>query len=220
VPVWKTKAGKALIATILILIVAVVGGSVGAAAAARARCRRDTSVAPACQPSATSSSAPTSPSTFVIPSDLRVQSRWGWCNKCEALAYSGFVDQGPCPAGGVHSHASSGDYPIFANGAVVPVGYQNNWRWCSKCQALAFAGNTTGSCSAGGVHDHSASADYMIEVRGDALPAGRQDDWRWCNKCQVLSYAGFTGNLGPCSAGGLHDHTGSRNYVLFTGIVG
>jgi hypothetical protein len=39
-----------------------------------------------------------------------------------------------------------------------------------------------------------------------------QGNWRWCNKCQVLCFAG--GPVGPCQAGGDHDHTGSFNYVL------
>jgi hypothetical protein len=40
-----------------------------------------------------------------------------------------------------------------------------------------------------------------------------QDNWRWCNKCQALTFAGGA-NLGPCAAGGEHDHSGSGNYGL------
>ena len=195
-----------------------IGGFVGVAAAARARCRRDTgnNVISPSQSSATTTSsvAGPAPTAFVLPSNLRIQARWQWCNKCQALAYSGFADLGPCPAGGVHEHAGSYDYPLIAQSDVVPASYQNYWRWCNKCQALAFAGNAdSGSCSGGGVHDHSGSADYMVEIRGlDGLPSWKQDNWRWCNKCQVLAYAGLEG---PCSAGGLHDHTGSSDYVLF-----
>ncbi|MFF9645844.1 N,N-dimethylformamidase beta subunit family domain-containing protein [Kitasatospora aureofaciens] len=37
--------------------------------------------------------------------------------------------------------------------------------------------------------------------------------WMWCNKCQGLAWAGFP-VLGPCPAGGDHDHSGSGDYVL------
>lgn len=37
-----------------------------------------------------------------------------------------------------------------------------------------------------------------------------QQHWRWCQKCQGLFYAGQS----ICSAGGVHDHTGSSSYRL------
>src|SRR5260221_2163578 len=45
---------------------------------------------------------------------------------------------GACPACGGHDHQGSGDYALVmtAPGA----SGQNNWRWCNKCQGLAFAG--------------------------------------------------------------------------------
>ena len=40
--------------------------------------------------------------------------------------------------------------------------YQDNWRWCNKCQGLAYAGNLSlGACPAGGTHDHSGSGNYI-----------------------------------------------------------
>jgi hypothetical protein len=41
----------------------------------------------------------------------------------------------------------------------------------------------------------------------------RQPNWRWCKKCQCL---GFAGNASPgaCIAGGMHDHSGSWNYLI------
>ncbi len=87
---------------------------------------------------------------------------------------------------------------------------QVDWRWCNKCQALAYAGNpTVGPCPAGGLHDHTGSGDYTLIQNDEG-----QDNWRWCNKCQVLAYAGNIPG-GPCSAGGQHDHTGSGNYSMF-----
>ena len=81
-----------------------------------------------------------------------------------------------------------------------------NWRWCRKCQVLAYAGGTAGACAAGGTHDHAGSATYTV-VRGLRI---RQDGWRWCRKCKGMVFAG-TGP-GRCPAGGGHDTTGSAAY--------
>jgi kumamolisin len=90
---------------------------------------------------------------------------------------------------------------------------QTNWRWCNKCQGLAFAGNASlGPCPAGGNHDHTGSGDYFL-VENAAPGSSAQNDWKWCNKCQGLAFAGNP-SPGRCPAGGTHDHTGSGNYVL------
>ena len=42
---------------------------------------------------------------------------------------------------------------------------QADWRWCSKCQGLAFAGYSPGVCPAGGGHNAAGSYDYnLIDV--------------------------------------------------------
>jgi hypothetical protein len=89
---------------------------------------------------------------------------------------------------------------------------QDNWRWCNKCQGLAFAGNPSlGPCPAGGQHNHTGSGDYVLVQNDPAAPG--QSNWRWCNKCQGLAFAGNP-SLGPCPAGSQHNHTGSGDYVL------
>jgi len=100
-------------------------------------------------------------------------------------------------------------------GSAVHQGSQSNWRWYNKCQALSFGGSPSpGKCSAGGMHDHTGSGEYVLAIRGNgAVPQDSQDNWRWCKKCQVLAFAGNS-SAGGCSAGGLHDHAGSGNYVL------
>ena len=93
------------------------------------------------------------------------QDNWRWCNKCRALSFAGSLSLGKCSAGGMHNHAGSGDYilPIRASGASVPLDYQDNWRWCKKCQVLAFGGaSSTGPCAEGGQHDHTGSGNYML----------------------------------------------------------
>ena len=49
-------------------------------------------------------------------------------------------------------------------GAVIPDDSQENWRWCKKCQVLAFAGNPSTACAAGGVHDYTSSGNYVLET--------------------------------------------------------
>jgi hypothetical protein len=87
---------------------------------------------------------------------------------------------------------------------------QNNWRWCTKCQGLAYAGGAIpGPCPAGGSHDHTGSGDYSL--LHDLPGAAGQDNWRWCSKCQGLAYAGIS--QGVCPAGGTHN-IASYDYVL------
>ncbi len=145
---------------------------------------------------------------------LGLQNNWQWCNKCQALAFSGNAGLGDCPTGGLHNHSGSRNYCIAMGGAVLP-GSQANWRWCNKCQALSFGGSPSpGKCSAGGMHDHVGSGNYVLALRGSGtVPQDSQANWRWCNKCQVLAYAGSS-SAGACGAGGLHDHTGSGDYIL------
>jgi hypothetical protein len=81
---------------------------------------------------------------------------------------------------------------------------QENWKWCSKCACVFFAGDAV--CRANnGVHDLSASAMYTDSYQGDA-PG--QDKWKWCKKCQVLSYTGNT--IGACQAGGRTCHASKQ----------
>ena len=96
---------------------------------------------------------------------------------------------------------------------VLPSSVQNNWKWCNKCQALAFAGHPSpGPCSAGGTHNHNGSGQYDLNLKY-TVAANEQSNWRWCRKCEVLSYAGEP-SPGACAAGGSHNHLGSGSYVL------
>ena len=139
------------------------------------------------------------------------QLNWKWCKKCQGLAFSANLT-GPCPAGGSHDHAGSGNYSLLQNVAA-GAGQQSNWKWCNKCQALAFAGNPSlGSCPAGGTHNHTGSGNYVLK-HNIAAGAGEQGNWKWCNKCQGLAFAGNP-FLGSCPGGGTHNHAGSGNYSL------
>jgi len=59
----------------------------------------------------------------------------------------------------------------------VPAGphEQSNWRWCNKCQLVAFAGNASpGPCPAGGNHNHTGSGNYTLNFAraGMAIASG------------------------------------------------
>jgi len=91
---------------------------------------------------------------------------------------------------------------------------QKGWRWCRKCQGLAFSGHGNGVCAADGfAHNFSQSGAYALWL-GDSEANG-QSNWRWCRKCQGLGFAGH--NYGICPSGGTHDYSGSGDYVLSTG---
>ena len=103
---------------------------------------------------------------------------------------------------------TAGPFPFDA----LPDARQDNWRWCSKCQGLFFAGMSGGVCPAGEAHDGAGSGDYVL-FGNDGTAAG-QANWRWCNKCQGLFFAG-TDN-GFCPAGNRHDPSASGDYLLFS----
>jgi hypothetical protein len=91
-------------------------------------------------------------------------------------------------------------------------GTQRNWRWCSKCQGLWFAGGSSqGKCPAGGSHSKTGSGNYSLVHQATIAPG--QANWRWCSKCQGLWFAGNP-SQGKCPAGGTHIKTGSGNYTL------
>jgi hypothetical protein len=55
-------------------------------------------------------------------------------------------------------------------------------------------------------------------VNSDILGPGVQNNWQWCKNCQELCFAG-NASLGPCPAGGLHNHDRSMNYALQQGGI-
>ncbi|MEO9295931.1 MAG: hypothetical protein ABI347_10090 [Nitrososphaera sp.] len=100
------------------------------------------------------------------------QPGWRWCSKCYSLA---FLDPGrgpgSCPAGDKHDHSSSGKYFVeFTRTHDPSIGQkwvdeveQPGWRWCSRCEQLAYTRNTT-RCPAilgFGDHDFSQSGSYI-----------------------------------------------------------
>ena len=94
--------------------------------------------------------------------------------------------------------------------------HQSNWRWCSKCQGMWFAGNNTaGKCPAGGGHEKAASGNYA-HMHGAANAAGQQSNWRFCSKCQGMWFGGNAGGKCP-SDNASHTKVGSGNYSVCHG---
>lgn len=150
-----------------------------------------------------------------------VQADWRWCNKCQGLFYGPNAASSRCPAGGTHtppSASGSGDYHL-AHFLPATAGWQNEWRWCNKCQGLFYGPNVAISrCPAGGTHappGQSGSGNYSL-LHNAGSAAGQQSEWRWCNKCQGLYYEDNVASP-PCPAGGGHarpSQSGSGNYAL------
>jgi hypothetical protein len=148
------------------------------------------------------------------------QTDWRWCNKCQGLYFGGGVASSQCPAGGAHAapaQSGSAEYGVALNiGAAA--NHQPDWRWCSKCQGLFYAGLAPSPCPAGGTHAapaESGSANYSLAY-AVTEEANRQSDWRYCDKCHGLFYgSGLAASR--CPVGGTHAapaESGSANYSL------
>jgi hypothetical protein len=142
-----------------------------------------------------------------------LQGWWEWCIKCQGLVQSPpWV--GVCHDGSAHVAAGFSAFYVLPYG-VVPEGALGGWRLCEKCGLLAHV-HKPGVCYAGGAHDDSwmeFSNALVYSVLRDTAPYGAQPGWRRCGKCQSLSYGEF--EIGPCPAGGTHDHSTSGVYSLF-----
>ncbi len=92
--------------------------------------------------------------------------------------------------------------------------YQNEWRWCHKCQGLFFSGNPSqGVCPADNqAHDGSQSGQYAAVSGDDAQ--GQQAGWRWCHKCQGMFFSGNP-SQGVCPVDKQpHDGSQSGHYAM------
>lgn len=111
-----------------------------------------------------------------------------------------------------HVKQDGGKNPVYlADLSLGPLPGQPKWRWCSKCQGLAYAGNpSAGPCPEGGLHVTTNGSPYQLVTLASA-PG--QHDWRWCHKCQSLFFGGGE-STSVCPAGGGHERTVSSDYSL------
>lgn len=84
---------------------------------------------------------------------------------------------------------------------------QEDWRWCNRCQGLAFKGFGDGICFDEGPHYLAGSATYAVGF--DEAPNDAQEGWIWCSRCQGLV---FGENGGTCFNGEPHVLSDSRPY--------
>ncbi len=138
---------------------------------------------------------------------MTTQTGWRWCNRCQALAYSGFGN-GICFDDEAHYFGYSGSY-VLTYGAT-PEGSQDGWRWCNRCQVLLYAGFGNGICHDRNPHDFTGSSGYSVLF--GAARDGAQEGWRWCSTCQVLMFAGSGDGL--CWDGQPHYPGYSRPYLV------
>jgi hypothetical protein len=96
---------------------------------------------------------------------------------------------------------------------------QDQWRRCTKCEGLFYAGgadgNQAGVCPAWGRHEFGVIGDYALAHNEPDAPG--QPYWRWCHECEGLFFAGedithTAGGLCPHEREGLrHPHYGSQS---------
>lgn len=87
-----------------------------------------------------------------------------------------------------------------ANGLIAPstephlyasAAYQYNWRWCSACQGLWYAGGEDrGWCPKAAGHIVGASGNYGVLSGPDQQIAQHQSAWAWCKMCMGFVYGG------------------------------
>ncbi len=144
---------------------------------------------------------------------------WRWCRNCEGMFDGPRGYAGRCPEGGAHDGSLSLDYvlPHFQYSPLTDPHSQPEWAWCSKCQGLHYAGDTTGFqgyCPAGGQHTWlSASYNYHLEHGTGVV----QNGWQICPDCRGLWYEPHQ-SASKCTIGGPHSHWpgGSYDYTIRT----
>src|SRR5262249_40162302 len=150
------------------------------------------------------------------PAKVKKLTRFEWVAEARRLAKLNGVDLAPFHAliavingmGDGSSVGLGGDYAMPSMGTWG----ESGWRWCSKCQTMAFGTHTLpGICPAGKNHDHSASGQYLLADNLSTFPG--QQGWRRCSKCEALFFAA-TGSSSVCPVSGSHDGTASASYTL------
>jgi hypothetical protein len=150
---------------------------------------------------------------------IGAQGGWRYCHRCKGLFYSpSGARAGACPAG-LGGHDASLSYNYALSHGYCPNEYsQNGWRWCRKCQGIAYATSPAGRCAAGNRHDHRDSFNYLMSTWYGASD-NPQSGWVWCSNCQGLHYhPTFESPFGWCPNGGRHVSGGSWPYLVGWGI--
>src|SRR5206468_3957405 len=60
---------------------------------------------------------------------------------------------------------------LYHNSQTLPRNEQDGWRFCRKCEGLAYGrAGAPGPCPAGGTHDHSGSGNYTLVLDAPGAP--------------------------------------------------
>lgn len=96
------------------------------------------------------------------------QASWMFCQKCDAMFYTGYADKtGVCVAGGGHSQ--QGANFVLPHDVPVTLDSQADWRFCQKCFVMFYSGFASqGKCAAGG--QHSAQGFNFVLPFGASAP--------------------------------------------------
>jgi hypothetical protein len=129
------------------------------------------------------------------------QPGWRLCKKCRTMTLAS-VSPGHCHDGGLHDLTGSAAYQV--QDGYVPAGGNGPWRWCSRCQGLAYGGSDlVGTCFDAGPHDFSDSNLYGVPV--DYPPDGGQPGWKRCTLCAKLVLPAEDDSTGLCVGGISHN---------------
>ena len=136
---------------------------------------------------------------------------WRRCARCGGLVFTEDSAPGACSAGGQHDVNAGASYWLLRGRGVAG---EHHWRRCARCEVLFYEGVPgPRPCPAGGSHE-PFDEEYTLSLGPVPHP---EAGWRRCNRCQAATLAGTPG---ACSAGGVHDTTGSAGYTLSLGLVG
>jgi hypothetical protein len=104
----------------------------------------------------------------------------------------------------LESHAPLGYRFFLSHSIPESTNLQANYRFCRKCAALFWDGDShfKGRCHRGGSHE-AAGLNYVLQ-HSLAEDAQHQANWRRCSKCASVFWNGDPANSGLCAAAGLH----------------
>ncbi|MDQ3760961.1 MAG: hypothetical protein M3460_04480 [Actinomycetota bacterium] len=153
-----------------------------------------------------------------------------WCNRCQTMWFIGGDNNGHCPVFHLwdHSHKTDGSGAYVLRRTPEGGNGQTGWHWCWTCKAVWYYGSGErgwGTCPNSNFNSGHSFGDSVIDLVRDSYRLettfsnngpGGQANWCLCQKCSGLYYGGNGVSATRCPAGGNHDGTQSRNYVLRT----
>lgn len=142
------------------------------------------------------------------------QPNWRFCHKCFGMFYDGDPQgrKGRCPAGDAHVAHGLNFVLHYDHTRRQPLpgrDSQYEWRFCSKCSGMFFAGtggNPLGQCpvvvrTRDFVDSKHVPYGFIFGLPHDHPGNAGQPDWRFCHKCFGLFYDDpRNANKGRCPA--------------------